>query len=91
MIFDSSLWVKESVAVLVSPLASLYAILLVCVYFASVFTELAACIPEQKVKIIKIYFSDIIFQLTDLNCNPIVIVIVVYYGGIGIQTHNLQL
>ena len=76
-------------AALVSPLASLYAILLVCVYFASVFTELAACIPEQKVKLIKRYVSDIIFQLSELNCNPIVIV--VYYGGIGIQAHNLQL
>jgi hypothetical protein len=40
MIFDSKLWEKESVSVLGSTLASLYATILVCVYMASIFTEL---------------------------------------------------
>jgi hypothetical protein len=40
MIFDSKLWEKEAVSVLGSTLASLYATILVCVYMASIFTEL---------------------------------------------------
>ena len=48
MIFDPKLWEEEAVAILGSSLASLYAMILVCVYISFVFTELVT-FPNFKV------------------------------------------
>jgi hypothetical protein len=76
-IFDLKLWEEEAIRVFSSTVASLYATLLICIYFAFVFTELVT-FPKYKVIYIFIYI-----QLWDLGkrINWLNLIIVVWFWG----------